>query len=284
MSSMFDPPKLLFQAEMRRRPHWRRLPILLLGVGGAAGAYWALAYAGRRGIAVDGLLLNVGKMLAVILAGYLTVLAGLALYRGLSRRHERIKIFDKGFSWRKRGRVYKHRWSEVNALREGAGGIYLGKRPLLTWGAHRLHMDSGSHFTFTAAHGDPRRFIAAVRRPVAHLTGTRMARTLREEEPVVLCKGLTVYPGGVEARKREIPWSKLNVRIRNGRLLIQQLAAKGKFKTVARYPVSRIDNLGGFMELAHTTIRNHQRERFKGERGTAEMPKVTVKQQGKPVG
>jgi hypothetical protein len=276
-NAMFDGPKLLYQTEMRRRPFWRRVPLLLIGTGAAAAAFWALSVAARQEVAVDGLLLDIGRLVAVLLGGLLAVSAGLALFRGLTRRYEKIKVYDRGFTWRKRGRDYKHRWDEVTSIREGARGIYVGERPLLTWGAHRLLMDSGKQFTFTSAHGDPRRFIAAVRRPLSRLTGARMAQTLRNEDPVLLCKGLTVYPGGLEAGRREIPWSKLNLKIRGGSLHVQQLTPKGRFKTVRRYPVGNIDNLGGFMELAHTTVRNHQPERFKSERRTGEMPKAVVK-------
>jgi hypothetical protein len=277
MSSMFAPPKLRYQAEVNRRKFWRRLPMLLLGVGGAAGAYWALSYSARRGdVTVDGWLLDIGRLVAAVLAGYLAVLAGLCLYRALTRRNERIKVFDKGFTWRRMGRVYKYSWSQIDVLREGAGGIYLRRRPLLTWGKHRLMMDDNKVFTFKPTHGDPRRFIAAVRRPVADVTGQRMASTLREESPVVLTKGLTVFPGGIEARRKEIPWSRVNVVVKGGTLRVQQKRADGRFKTVARYRVSSIDNLGGFMELAYTTIRNHQPERFGKKRETAELPRAKM--------
>ena len=278
MPGLFEPPKLRYQTEVNRRRFWRRFPLLLLGVGGAAGAYWALAYSARRGdVPVDGLLLDVGRLIAAVLAGYLAVLAGLCLYRALTRRNERIKVFDKGFTWRRLGRVHKYSWNQVDVLREGAGGIYLRRKPLLTWGTHRLMMDDNKVFTFKPTHGDPRRFISAVRRPVADITGQRMASTLREEAPVVLTKGLTVFPGGIEARRKEIPWSRVNVVVKRGQLQVQQKAADGRFKTVARYPVGAVDNLGGFMELAYTTIRNHQPERFARKRDTAELPRVKPK-------
>ncbi|MDX2136657.1 MAG: DUF6585 family protein [Chloroflexota bacterium] len=263
MPSMFDPPKLLFRAEVYRRRYSRRLFRLLLGVGAAAAAYWALAYAARTGVAVDGLLLDIGRLVAVVLAGYLAVLFGLNLYRTLTRRNERIQVFDKGLTWRKHKSLAKFGWSAIDTFREGASGIYIGNRPLLAWGKHVIFLEDGNRYAFSHRQGDTRRFASAVRPYIARVTGARMGQTLREEEPVQIAKGLVLYPGGIEARNKEIPWSQLSVRVRNRRLQIRQHGGDNVFKTVATFPISKVDNLGGFMELTAQVIENYQPERRK---------------------
>jgi hypothetical protein len=260
---MFDPPKLLYRAEVYRRRYSRRLFRLLLGVGAAAGAYWALAYAARTGVAVDSRLLDIGRLVAAVLAGYLTVLFGLNLYRTLTRRNERVQVFDKGLTWRTGRTVEKFGWSQVETFREGASGIYVGKRPLLAWGKHEIILEDGDRFTFSHRQGDTRRFASVVRPYIARVTGAHMGRTLREEQPVKLAKGLVLYPGGIEARKKEIPWSQLSVRVRNRRLQIRQRGSDKVYKTVTSFPISRVDNLGGFMELTAQVIENYQPERRK---------------------
>jgi hypothetical protein len=258
---MFDAPRLLYRTTVRRSLYWRRLITLLLGAFAASGAYWALTVAGRREIITTPFLLDGGRLVAVVLAGLLFVKAGLTLYRALTRRSARIQVFDQGFTWRTPLRVAKVPWKNVTRVREGATGIYLGRIPLLQWGAHTLTTRGGTIYRFSARQGDPRRFMAAARPYIARVHGIRIGRTLREEQPVRLHPRLTVYPGGVEANGKEIAWSRLDTMVSGRTLLIRQRKDGGGFRTVARYPVSSIDNLGGFLEVARETIRNAQRDR-----------------------
>jgi hypothetical protein len=69
-------------------------------------------------------------------------------------------------------------------------------------------------------------------------------------------------PAGVVAGKEKIKWSQLDIAVKGGRLTVKKLAKDGKFRTVKAYPLRQLDNVGGFLELANVTIRNHQPQRF----------------------
>ncbi len=259
MARSAEKPRLVFQTEMRRRPFWSRLPILLLGLGAASAAYWALSVAQRRAVA-DSLLLDVGRLVAVILAGLLAVLVGLCLFRAVTRRNEQIQVFNQGFTWNRRRQKRRYAWSKVKTFREGAVAIWLFDRPLLQWGSQQIVTTDGLVHHFTPAHGDTREFARVVRRYVGPLTSTRMGQMLRAERPIKLHPRLTVYPGGVEANGREIPWAQMSIKVKGNRMRIRQQQPNGKYKTIARFNTRYVDNLTGFLDLAQTTIRIHTGE------------------------
>jgi hypothetical protein len=117
-------------------------------------------------------------------------------------------------------------------------------------------------FKFTSTHGDPREFAKAVRPFVADVIGTRMGRALRAEKPVRLHPKLTVWPGGLEIGKLKIPWTQADVKVSGGTLIVSQANKNGKFKPVHRYAIAQLDNVSGFVELAISTMRSYQPERF----------------------
>jgi len=233
----------------------------LLGAVGAAGAFAALEETAGRQL-VDQSVLRVGGIVALVIGVLFGLRALVNLWRWLRRRNETLRFFDQGFSWARGGDEYKAGWTKLKAYREGAHGLYLGDRPIFQWGAHRLAMRDGRVFKVTGVHGDMRRFAKAVRSFTADYTGTWMGRALRHEKPVRLHRQLTLYPGGVHAGKHSIPWSELETGLKRGRLVIYRKNSKGKFKPVKSYNAASVDNVKGFLELAHGTIRNWQRERF----------------------
>lgn len=260
-SRVLQPPRLVFQATVERRRYWRRARFALIVLAAVMLGMVALRLA-RDATAADLALLDLGFLAAVIAAALLSLRVIVNLLRWRSRRDEKLAVFDQGFVWTRDGKQHKYAWGKLAVLREGAGGLYLGRRPLVQWGAHTLTMTDGQVFRVTPVHGDLRRFARIVRPLAAEVTGTRMGRILRQEKPVRLHPKLTVWPGGVEAGKREIPWSELDVGVKRGRLVIRARDAKGRFIPVLRCRVSRVDNVGGFLDLARATIRNHQPERF----------------------
>jgi hypothetical protein len=276
MTRVLKRPRLLYQSEIRRSAYWRRLPTLLLGLGGAAGAFWALGYANRQGV-TDPLLLEIGQTAAVLLGALLFVKLGLNLFRGLTRRSERIRAYDVGIKWQRGGRVAKYEWEDVESFREGASGVYVGKQPILQWGAHRLTMEDGTILKVTPAHGDARRFAHAVRQPIADVTSARMSRALRQELPVRLHRRLTLYKGGIEANGKPIAWSRVRLDVRGGRLRVRQ-RRDGRVSTVARFGVGSIDNFGGLLELAETTIRHHDTEYKRKSQETARATQEMLRQ------
>lgn len=258
-------PKLILQAVVERKPYFRRFRLSMIGFLAALGALYALNEVWKRDL-IDEWIVNVGWLVAVVVAGLLFLHAVVNLMRGLTRHPEALRFYDKGFAWVRNGQQHRYAWSKIRTFREGGRGLYLGRRPLVQWGAHTLTMVDGQTFRITPRYGDLRRVAAAIRPYAAEVTGTRMGRLLRQGKdkprPVRLHPRLTIWPGGVEIGKREIPWSALDVRVQNRRLAIRAKDAKGRFKIVKRYPVHTVDNLGGFVELATSTIRNHQPERF----------------------
>lgn len=255
-------PRLIFQTSVRRKPFFRRFAWAALATVAALAAALALDYSAGRGL-LDAVTANVGRA-AGLLAALLFGLRALAnLWRGLRRRDEDLRFFDKGFVWTRGQDQYKYGWSQLVVYREGGGGFYAGRRPLIQWGGHTLTMQDGRRFKVTGAHGNLREFARAVRRYAASATGARMARALREEKPARLHPKLTIWPGGIEAGSQEIPWAEVDVRLRNKTLVISRRAESGAFRVVRRYNVRKVNNVGGLMELVTATIPNYQPERLK---------------------
>jgi hypothetical protein len=254
-------PRLLYMVEIKRSLFFRRFMWSVLGVAGAIGALVALDEASGRGLVAQSIL-QVGGVVSVVICGVFGLRALQNLWRILRRRTETLRIFDKGFVWTTAKGDDKYGWSQLVSYREGGRGLYLGERPIFQWGAHRLQMGDGRVFKVTGVYGDLRKIGTILRRYSAHVTGIQMGRWLRDEKPVKLHPKLIIWPGGVEAGKYEVPWSQVEVRLRGNRLAILRLSDNGKFKIIRQYNARQVDNVGGFMELATATIRNHQRERF----------------------
>jgi hypothetical protein len=254
-------PKLLYQVEIKRSSFLRRFLWSFLGAVAAVGALVALDEAAGRGV-VDYTVLQIGGAISIVVLILFGLRTLINLWRFLRRRTETLRIFDKGFVWTTPIAERKYSWSELYTYREGGRGLYIGKRSILQWGAHRLQMQDRQVFRITGAYGDFRKLGALIRRYAAHVTGIQMAKRLRDEQPMSLHSRLTLWPGGVQVGRREIPWSQVEVKLKNNRLSILERGANGKFKTVRAYNARQVDNVGGFMELATATIRNHQRERF----------------------
>jgi hypothetical protein len=262
--------RVLFSAEIRRSHYFRRFVWLLVGTLTTAGAYAALQAAASRAVAHP-LLLDVGKAAAILLGGLLAVRGLYNLILTFVRRSESLQVYSKGFLWTRGGKTYKYRWTQLARFREGARGIYLFRRPLLRWGTHRLEMDDERVFKFGGVHGNTRRFAHVVRPYAAYVTSVKMSRALRADRPVRLHPRLTLYPGGVEAGKTEIHWSEVNAAVKNGRLLLRRSQEK-RARTIRRYGLHRVDNVGGFLEIVSSTRRQFLSARSAKQRAAASRP------------
>ncbi len=258
-------PKLLLQVTIRRGIHIRRFAWSILGAIAAFGALVAVEEAAGRGL-IDWPLRVVGTVVSLGVVTLFLLRGVLSLIRWLRRRDETLRFFDKGFTWTRRNEEYKYGWSQLSAYREGGRGIYIGEHPLFQWGAHRLKLQDGRVFKVTGQHGDLRQFARTIRRYAARATGIRMGEALRDGKQVHLHPRLSIWPRGVEAGKHEIYWGEVEVKLKNNQLTILRKTEKGKFRPVKRFNTRRVDNVGGFMEIATSTIRNHQRERFEKKR------------------
>jgi hypothetical protein len=255
-------PKLLFLTKVERKPYLRRFWFwLFLGII-AGGAWFGVEEAVRRQL-IDGTIYSIGVIAALLLVTLAAVNTLLNLIRYLIRKNETARFLDRGFQWIRGKDEYQTSWNRLESMREtNASGIYLGKRPLIQWGSHTLKMRDGKVFRFTPVHGDMRRFLRAVRPYVADVTGSRMGTSLREEQPVMITRGLTLFPGGLKAGNQEIPWAELDVRLQGNTLNVFRKNTKGDFRRVKGYDSRRIDNLSGFMEVVSSTIKNYQPQRF----------------------
>jgi hypothetical protein len=178
-------------------------------------------------------------------------------FRWRRRPTETIKFFNKGFSWTRKGQDYRYSWGKVQNFREGGHTSYLFGRPFLQWGRHTLTMSDNQVFYLAPRHGDLQKIARAIRPVIAEVTGIRIGRRLREEKPVKVHRRLTVWPGGLQIGKEELPWNVLNVSVKNQKLIIKA-KDRGKARTVGRFSIHSVDNLGGFMDIATSTIRNHR--------------------------
>jgi hypothetical protein len=249
-------PKRLFEVTIERRPYLRRLLRALIILLATSLAWVALNLASER-VEVDVLALEIGKLAAVIIMLLAGIRAVVNLVRWRNRPDETLSFFDRGFIWERNGEKYQYRWEKLRTFREGGHAIYRGKRPVIQWGHHTLEMTDGRVFRLVPRHGELRQLARAIRPYAAEVTGIRMGRRLRQEKPVRVHPRLVVWPGGLQIGKEELPWSVLNVTVRGSRLIVQA-KQNGKVRTVGRFATNRVDNLGGFMELATATIRNHR--------------------------
>jgi hypothetical protein len=248
-------PKLLFEVVVERRRYARRALLLLLLVA-SMGAWYALGQ-DRAHALVDSRLLDVGRLVAAAIMALAGLRAVINLVLLLRRPTEVIRFYNRGFVWERGGQVQRYSWSKLKSFREGHRGIYRRNRPVVQWGALTLVMLDNRVFRLRPRHGDLRHLARAIRPYAAEVTGIRLGRQLRQERAVRIHPRLIVWPGGLQVGKQEFPWKDLNVRVKDHRLIIRA-KDKGKVRTVARLNTSRIDNLGGFMELATTTIKTHR--------------------------
>jgi hypothetical protein len=256
-----EKPQLLYQLHVERRSHIRRFFWNLLAIVAAVGAWAALYVADERRIA-DRVLLQFGQIIALGVAAMLLVRAIFGLIRGLRRRNEFARFYDRGFVWQRGNQEFKYSWSQVKTFREGVRQLRLGRLVLGQIGAQTLTTRDGNVFKFTAMHGNTRRFASVIRPYLADMMGERMAVALRDNKVIRLHPDLVVMPAGIQSGKHKIRWSDLDVVLRRGRLFIKRADKNGRFKTVRAFGVHEVDNVGGFLELASSTIKNHQPERF----------------------
>ena len=259
----FDKPKLLYKFEVERKQHIRRFMWMLLAFVASFSAWIALDYVGGQGDDIDPDLLRFGQSIAIVLAIILFFRAVIHLLRAIRTKSESAQFFDRGFRWKiGKNDPAKYSWSQLRSFRQGVRTVAIFKRPIFQFGEQVITMRDGKSFKFTARHGDIRQFTRAVRPYIADITGTQMGRQLRENKAVRLHPDLAISPNGVIAGKHKIRWSQVDIKATKNKLVISKRTKKGQFKAVKSYNIRQIDNIAGFLDIAHSTIQNHQPERF----------------------
>ena len=196
--------KLLYEVTIERKSYRRRFVRLLIILLATALAWVALGLASERG-AADATALIVGRLAAAAILLLLSIRALINLIRWLTRPNEKLRFFNKGFSWERGGEKAQYGLGALDTFREGGRGLYLGKRPVLQWGAHTLLMNDKRLFKVLPRHGDLRQIARVIRPYAAEVTGTNMGRRLRQEKPVRIHPKLIVWPGGLQVGKEEFP-------------------------------------------------------------------------------
>ncbi len=241
-------PRLLAEATISRRPYFRRAGLSILGLIAALIGLWGLYEADSLGKLPNGSWLPL--TIAVALIGVLFLIRAIINFvRWLRNKNETLKLYNQGIV-RTRGKdTVKYGWGSLHTYREGSRAL-------------RLTMQNGQVINIDNRYGDLARWASYIRQYAARVTGVYIARAIREERPVVLHPKLTIWPGGIEVDNKEIPWSKVDVRLMGKQLVVFQRAKSGGFQKVRAYNMHTVDNVGGFLEVAHSTMKNHQRDRF----------------------
>ncbi len=247
-------PELLAQASVARRQWVRRFLLALIASAAGVGAYIALEAARSAAAAPPLLLLQTGEILALGVAAVMGLRALFHLNRALRRRPEALRIYDRGLQW-KRGKDtrYQYNWKQLKVYRIDRRR---GRQHIA------LIFQDGVTLRFTRLHGDPLTLAESLEPILAEITGTRMARTLRQGGSVKLREDLIVTPKGVVCGAHKVSWRRIDVLIVGQKLVIKQLDANGSFQTVYQHPTHQIDNVGGLIEVAAITMQTHQPERF----------------------
>ncbi len=243
-----QPPRLLMEATLSRKPFFRRAGLSLLGLIAAVIALWGLNEANNLGKLPEGLWLPL--TIAMALLGLLFLIRTLLNFiRWLRTKNETLKLYNQGIVLTRGKDTVKYGWGSLHTYREGSRAL-------------RLTMQNGKVINIDNRFGDLPRWASYIRQYAARVTGVYIARAIREERPVVLHPKLTIWPGGIEVDKKEIPWSKVDVRLMGKKLVVFQRAQSGNFQKVKAYNMHTVDNVGGFLEVAHSTMKNYQRDRF----------------------
>ena len=243
-----QPPRLLMEATLNRKPFFRRAGLSLLGLIAGLIALWGINEAHNLGKIPDGLWESL--MIAVgIFSVLFLIRAILNFNRWLHTTNETLKMYNQGIVRTRGNETLKFSWGQLHTYREGSRAL-------------RLTLQNGKVINIDGRYGDLPRWASYIRQYAARVTGVYIARAIREERPVVLHPKLTVWPGGIEVDKKEIPWSNVDVRLKGKQLTVYQRAKTGGFQKVKTYNMHTVDNVGGFLEVAHSTMKNHQRDRF----------------------
>ena len=256
LTRALDKPRLIFETQVERRHYWRRFRRSFIIAVCSLLAWVALHVTRSRGI-VGGIALDIGWLVAMVLFALSLVKVVVNLTRWRTRPNEAVRLFTQGFAWERNGAKHQYSWNKLRTFREGGRGIYFRKQPLIQWGALTLTMADGSVFKFMPRHGNLQQIARIIHPYAAEVTGIRMGRRLRQEKPVRVHPALVVWPGGLQVGKKEYPWQVLSVGVKRNKLVIRA-KENGKVRTVRRYNIHSVDNLGGFVELATTTIQTHR--------------------------
>ncbi|MEQ8675851.1 MAG: hypothetical protein RLP44_16545 [Aggregatilineales bacterium] len=258
---VLDRPKLLLKAKTNRRRYFRRALWLILALVAAFAAWIALDEAISRDV-FDADVLRIGQWVAVIISALFFLRILINLYLWLRTKNETVAIFDRGFQWEKGKKKSKYSWSQLKEYRDTSGGIKFLHWYLFRRGGLNFLMRDGEKFRLTARHGDLNKLRADIEPIVADITGTTIGKALRNRKQVKLHSKLVMSAGGIVTGKEKLRWSEVDVQEKKRHVVIARISKDGKTKTVQKFRKQDVINLPGFLDIAESTIRNHQPDRF----------------------
>ncbi len=256
-----DGTKRIASVTIRRGRFFRKFYMYLLAALAGGGAIYALDQAAGQNL-LDLRVLQVGSIIAALLAAWFGVRALWNLVRWLSRPSETLQLFNRGVAWSRGNQQYKYGWGQLRTYRDSSSGLRLLGRSLFQWGYLRLTMQDGRVLQITRRHGDLRRWASALRKLVARDLGDAIASQIRGGHEVKLHRRLKVLPNGVEVYNEEIDWADLDVKRRGNKLTVFKKNTKGRFEPVHTFDTRGLDNVEGFLDVVSETLPNYQRERF----------------------
>jgi hypothetical protein len=202
-------PRLLMEATLNRRPFFRRAGLSLLGMIAALLGIWGLYEANNLGKIPAGSWLPLTVAVGIIAILFL-IRTILNFVRWLRTKNETLKLYNQGIVRTRGNDTVKYSWGSLHTYREGSRAL-------------RLTMQNGQVINIDERYGDLARWASYIRQYAARVTGVYIARAIREERPVVLHPKLTVWPGGIEVDKKEIPWSSVDVRLKGKQLIVYNI-------------------------------------------------------------
>jgi len=202
----------------------------------------------------------------VFIGAMFAIRAVFNLGRAMFRRTQVAQFSREGFAWQVDNDIQRYAWEQLRAYRKGARTWRILRFPVRRFGKNSLTMNDGRVFVLHHGITSPEKFGHAVEPVIDAVMGEKIASTLRAGGNIRLHKNLIASKNGLVVlrgrKKIGIKWSTADVRVQRGNLGIYTLGKKGKFQLVSRFSTHAVDNLGGFLELAEATLRNHQPERF----------------------
>jgi hypothetical protein len=259
-------PRLMYHAKVTRWRYFRRAFAALIGGLAAGGATFVLTQVLPQGVIVPALVIDIGLLAGIALTAWFALRMVINVLRMITRHSAEIRVYDKGFVWKRGDHAQKYAWRQLISYRESGRGLYLFGRPMLQWGGHELITDDGEIHVFRAGYGSFRTFAAFVRPFADHATSVKMSQALRQNQPVMLHKKLTVYPGGVQAKGVDIAWSEVDAVTDKARKTLRiRTRDRVGWRTVARFKARSVENVGGFIELTRSMQSQFQPQRFRGK-------------------
>lgn len=239
---------LLYWNQNRRSQHRQALSVALVLASTAAAAYAAMNAASDP-LLINALWLDVGKLAAILLVAISSSRFFTQLVLAASRPNQTIYLYDRGFNWHQGRSQKRYLWSQVQHYHENLRGP-----ALLPFGSLNFRMEDERVYRLRPAHGNLRRIARLIRPYLAQATAQKMRAQLQHDRPVRLNRHLLIWPNGVTIKRREIAWSDLDLRIRRGQLQFRQLRANGRSRIVKSFPLSKINNVAGFLQLSQRAI------------------------------